>query len=117
MPSPELWNDPERAWAPFAPGPEDPWDRVRVAHLHRRAGFAAPWATLQRDLRDGPEASVDRLLQGEPVGGDGPAAAEFEALADGMATQLSGSATLTRLQAIWLYRMIFTPHPLRERMT
>ena len=25
--------------------------------------------------------------------------------------------TSTGLQAIWLYRMIFTPHPLRERMT
>ncbi len=36
---------------------------------------------------------------------------------DSMAAQLATSAALTDLQAIWLYRMIFTPHPLRERMT
>ena len=36
---------------------------------------------------------------------------------DAMAAQLATSAALTRLQGIWLYRMIFTPHPLRERMT
>jgi uncharacterized protein (DUF1800 family) len=88
-----------------------------VAHLHRRAGFAAPWATLQRGLRDGPAASVDRLLDGEPTTPDGRTAAAFEALAEGMARQLAPSATLTRLQALWLYRMVFTPHPLRERMT
>ena len=34
-----------------------------------------------------------------------------------MAAQLGPSADLEGLQAIWLYRMIFTPHPLRERMT
>ena len=34
-----------------------------------------------------------------------------------MAAKLAPSADLTGLQAIWLYRMIFTPHPLRERMT
>ena len=34
-----------------------------------------------------------------------------------MTAQLGPSADLARIQAIWLYRMIFTPHPLRERMT
>src|SRR5262245_23921117 len=113
----DLLNDPERAWASYEPGPGAPWDLARVAHLHRRAGFAAPWATLQRDLRDGPAASVDRLINGEPTTPDGRTAAAFEALAEGMARQLAPSATLTRLQALWLYRMVFTPHPLRERMT
>ena len=36
---------------------------------------------------------------------------------EAMAGQLAPSADLARIQAIWLYRMIFTPHPLRERMT
>jgi uncharacterized protein (DUF1800 family) len=88
-----------------------------VAHLHRRAGFAAPWAVLQRDLRDGPAASVARLLDGEPLAADGKPASGFESLADEMARQLAPSAALTRLQGIWLYRMVFTGHPLRERMT
>ena len=117
MDTPALMTDPARAWAPFEPCRDDPWDRPRVAHLHRRAGFAAPWATLERDLRDGPEASVERLLHGEATTADGKPAAEFAPLMDEMGRQLAPGATLARLQGIWLYRMIFTPHPLRERMT
>jgi len=70
-----------------------------------------------RDLADGPAAAVDRLLAGSPQSLDGSPAAEFESTIDSMAAQLSTSAALADLQAIWLYRMIFTPHPLRERMT
>ena len=117
MTTPALFNDPERAWAPFEPGRDAPWDRARVAHLHRRAGFSAPWAVLQRDLREGPGPSVERLLNGEPTAADGRPASEFDELADEMARQLAPGAALARLQAIWLYRMVFTGHPLRERMT
>ncbi len=117
MSPPAMSIDPSRAWAPYVPDPGAPWDLARVAHLHRRAGFAAPWAVLQRDLRDGPEASVQRLLDGEATGADGKPASGFEALADEMARQLAPSASLAGLQGIWLYRMISTGHPLRERMT
>jgi uncharacterized protein (DUF1800 family) len=112
-----LLNDPAGAWARFEPTARDPWDLPRVAHLHRRAGFTAPWDVLQRDLQDGPERSIERLLDGAPTTSDGRSAAESDALFDGMAAQLAPSASLTRLQGIWLYRMIFTAHPLRERMT
>lgn len=73
------------AWAPYQPGPGAPWDLRRVVHLHRRAGFAATWAEIQRDLADGPEAAVTRLLEGRARLAGVPA--EFEqravALADG----------------------------------
>jgi uncharacterized protein (DUF1800 family) len=105
------------AWAPFEPTPRDPWDLARVAHLHRRAGFAASWRVLQRDWRDGPSTSIDRLLDGEPQTADGTPAAEFAALMDAMADQFATAGTLRPAQGVWLYRMIFTPHPLRERMT
>jgi uncharacterized protein (DUF1800 family) len=108
---------PDRPWDPYEPTADEPWDLARVAHLHRRAGFAAPWATLQRDLKDGPAAAVDRLLEGEPTAGDGQPASAFDAMLDAMSGQLAPSANLTRLQGIWLYRMVLTPHPLRERMT
>ena len=52
-------------WAPYVPTAEAPWDLRRVVHLHRRAGFAATWAELQRDLKDGPTKSIDRLLKGQ----------------------------------------------------
>ncbi len=112
-----LLDDPTRAWAPFAPGAKSPWNLARVAHLHRRAGFAAPWSILQRDLKDGPVASVDRLLKGEATSGDGQTADEFDTLLDSMNAGVGSDATPTRLQGLWIYRMILTARPLRERMT
>jgi hypothetical protein len=54
-----------RFWAEYQPDPVAPWDRRRVVHLHRRAGFAATWREIERDLTEGPRASIDRLLAGE----------------------------------------------------
>ncbi len=109
--------DPLQCWSRYEPDDSAPWNLARVAHLHRRAGFAAPWSVLQRDLKEGPDASLERLILGESTSSDGTTAAEFATLHNGLATQLGGNAEATRLQAIWLYRMIFTPHPLLERMT
>jgi hypothetical protein len=52
-------------WAPYVPDEPMPWHLRRVVHLHRRAGFAATWDGLQRNLKDGPEASIDRLRKGK----------------------------------------------------
>ncbi len=51
-------------WASYVPDSQAPWDLRRVVHLHRRTGFAATWDEIQRDLKDGPEASINRLLEG-----------------------------------------------------
>jgi uncharacterized protein (DUF1800 family) len=88
-----------------------------VAHLHRRAGFAASFRVLERDLKEGPNAAVDRLLVGESVAGDGQPTEEFARFHDNAAARLASANNLPRLQGHWLYRMIFTPHPLLERMT
>lgn len=117
MSTPELMRDPVRAWAVYHPDRSTPWDLGRVAHLHRRAGFAASWSVLQRDLDEGPEASIQRLLVGEGESLDGQSAADFERNADRMATTVGGGGELRPLQSAWLYRMVHTPHPLRERMT
>jgi uncharacterized protein (DUF1800 family) len=106
----ELLSDPSRAWSAYAPTDANPWNLAKVAHLHRRAGFRAPWNTLKRDLAEGPEASINRLLHGED-------AERFDAEMDAMAARFAASGNLKRLQGTWLYRMIYTPYPLRERMT
>ncbi len=72
-----LFDDPGRAWEPYRPGPEAPWDAARVAHLHRRAGLGATWGQLQRDLRDGFEPSLRRILDGEPEGRAASRPSEF----------------------------------------
>ena len=64
MSSPANDWDPKELWAAYAPNAHAPWDLLRVVHLHRRAGFAATWSELKRDLRDGPDKSIDRLLAG-----------------------------------------------------
>ena len=112
-----LMDDPARAWSAFEPTADRPWDLGSVVHLHRRAGFAAPWAILARDLADGPKLAIDRLLEGEPTSGDGQSAAEFASLLDSMGERLGSGAAPNRLRGIWLYRMIHTPRPLLERMT
>ena len=62
-PSTSDW-DPKNVWAPYAPDGKAPWNLRRVVHLHRRAGFGVTWGDIQRDLKDGPEASLDHILTG-----------------------------------------------------
>jgi uncharacterized protein (DUF1800 family) len=102
-------------WPRYEPTAAAPWNLQRVVHLHRRAAFAAPWKTLQRDLTDGPRPSIDRLLAGEADGG--MAATEFEPLARSIGDAAAASENPSRLKAWWLYRMLMSPDPLAERLT
>ncbi len=101
-------------WAPYAPDDKAPWDLRRVVHLHRRAGFAAGWAELQRDLKDGPGPSVDRVLKG--ASGAHPPG-DFTATAELLADSAVASADINRLKAAWFYRMVFGPDALGEKLT
>jgi hypothetical protein len=101
----------EGPWAPFEPTARDPWDLGKVAHLHRRAGFGATWPELRRDLRDGPAASVDRLL-------NPPAASTDETqVLDSLRQGVVSSGDGERLKAWWLYRALYDRDPLREKLT
>jgi uncharacterized protein (DUF1800 family) len=103
------------AWAPYVPGKEAPWNLRRVVHLHRRAGFGATWDEIQRDLADGPRASVDRLLAGKARVQGVPQ--DFEATAAVLAEAAVAAHDAGRLKAWWVYRMLFGPDPLAERLT
>src|SRR5207237_5994371 len=89
-------------------------DRRRVVHLHRRAGFAASWDELQRDLADGPVKSVERLLKGS-AGPHTPG--DFAATADLLGDSAVAAGGIGRLKAWWLFRMVFGPDPLGEKLT
>jgi uncharacterized protein (DUF1800 family) len=101
-------------WAPYTPDSGAPWDLRRVVHLHRRAGFAASWDELQRDLRDGPAASVGRLLDGKA---NAHVPADFAATADLLAEAAVAADDIGRLRAWWFCRMLFGPDPLGEKLT
>jgi uncharacterized protein (DUF1800 family) len=104
-------------WAPYEPSAEAPWNLRRVVHLHRRAGFAASWPEIERDLKEGPEASVTRLLEGKTRPAGAPEPDEFERISTVLGDAAIASSDAGRLKAWWFYRLLFSPDPLGERLT
>jgi uncharacterized protein (DUF1800 family) len=104
----------DRPWTPYLPHAAAPWDLGRVVRLRRRAGFAATWDEIRRDLDDGPEASVGRLLSGTARIRGVPQ--DFEETAAALAESAVSAGDAGRLKAWWVYRMLFGPDPLGERL-
>jgi len=102
-------------WVPYVPSDAAPWNLARVVHLHRRAGFAATWAEIQRDLHDGPQASVTRVLAGK-TRLDGTIG-DFESVSQALAESAASTSMADRLKAWWVFRMLFSPDPLGEQLT
>jgi hypothetical protein len=102
------------SWAPYVPDEQAPWNLRRVVHLHRRAGFAATWGEIQRDLKDGPQISLDRVLAGKSATDGVPE--EFQKTADLLGESAATSRDPARLKAWWVYRMMFGPDPLTEHL-
>ncbi len=100
------------SWARWKPTKEQPWNLKRVVHLHRRAGFGATWAEIQRDINDGPDAAIDRVLRG--IVDSKPA--RFPPLIQGIGDAAVGSNNPERLKAWWLLRMLVAECPLREKL-
>lgn len=100
-------GDPASAWAPYQPGQGRPWDLKAAGHLYRRAGFGANWSELDLALREGPEKTIDRLLQPGKAGLESFNREEDSFENPGQPDELRGS---------WLRRMIGTPGQLAEKM-
>jgi uncharacterized protein (DUF1800 family) len=103
--------DPAWAWARYRPDAQRPWTLALAGHLYRRGAFGANWPQLQQALRDGPQKTIDRLLE--------PEADEqtFNRTYDGYDTRAAGGESADNLRAWWLRRMIDTPDSLVEKMT
>jgi hypothetical protein len=105
--------DPAEAWQPWRPTAADPWGRKWAAHLYRRAAFGPNRDELKEAERLGVEGTLDLLLQGKPRAEElrqtltdvGRLAADRD---DGGGAQLRGW---------WLYCMLHSGHPLREKLT
>jgi uncharacterized protein (DUF1800 family) len=111
-PDPSKPGDP---WARYVPDADAPWDLRRVVHLHRRAGLAATWDEIRRDLKDGPGPSIDRLLAGKARARGVPDG--FAAFADRLADLALAAPEPNRLRGWWVFRMLCGPDPLTERLT
>jgi uncharacterized protein (DUF1800 family) len=102
--------DRDWAWQPYRPSDASPWDVKKAGHLHRRAGFGADLGELESTVGLGPERAIDRLLEGRPD-------AAGDSLWATMSHATSQNNAGDQLPALWLYRMLYTTHPLRERLT
>src|SRR5256885_2003914 len=103
--------DPRWAWDTYQPSQKEPWDVRKVGHLYRRATFGATLPELEAALQDGPENTIGRLLRG------GPGQEKFDEQMAEMAKSISRVNNPQQLRAWWLYRMVFSAHPLREKLT
>jgi uncharacterized protein (DUF1800 family) len=103
--------DPRWVWEPYKPSDQSPWDIRKAGHLYRRAAFGASWSDLQVAVKIGPDKTIDLLLNG------GPGQDEFARLTQPLADSIARSNDAVHLPAWWLYRMLYTPHPLREKLT
>src|SRR5262245_45831682 len=99
------------AWQPYQPSDKAPWDLRRAGYLYRRAAFGATMSELEAALKDGPEKTVDNLLAG------GPGQEQFDADTTKLADSITRANNGQQISAWWLYRMLYTPHPLREKLT
>ncbi len=103
--------DPDWAWQTYEPSAQNPWNLQKVGHLYRRAALGARWDELQQGLQLGPHKLIDRLLRG------GEQTAEFDRETHAWGQTIRTANNGTQAPAWWLWRMLRTPHPLREKMT
>ena len=102
---------PDTAWEPFFPGRTNRWDETKVGHLYRRAAFGASWGTIEHGLDESPEELVNRLIEG------GEQQTQFDADIASLQSGVLESNDPKQAQALWMHRLLESPHPLLERMT
>ncbi len=89
--------------------------RERLAHLHRRLGFGATQAELDRDEKLGFNRALDRLIDYEDVN------EEFDVSPYEFCWRTSEKAEADvgtyRFRAWWAFRMMATQRPLQEKLT
>src|SRR5262245_57944206 len=102
--------DPTAAWQPWAPAVNE-WSVKWTAHLFRRAGFGASPEELERAVKEGYTATLERFLQG------GPETSKRDAMLADVGEVLAKDAEPNKIRGWWLYAMLHSGHPLREKLT
>ena len=102
-------SDPTWAWARYEPDAGRPWDTRQAAHLLRRAGFGPNLSEIDQAKSNGPQKTIDRLIQP-----NGDLAAFEEMYAD---YERAAEGKFDSLRAWWLRRLLVTPFPLLEKLT
>jgi len=102
-------------WKPYKPNDSLPWNFDRAKHLLRRATLGPTWSELQRAVEEGPGKTLERIFAADcRIEG---LRADFDEMSQVIGDAAAGSNSGDRLKAWWFFHMLFTPDPLRERMT
>jgi hypothetical protein len=103
--------DADREWQAWQPDAGQPFDRKWVGHLYRRAAFGANLDELRAAENRGLGPTLDLLLRGEP---------DCDELLPALLTAGQFTAAVDQpgqLRGWWLYCMLHSGHPLREKLT
>ena len=103
--------DPQWAWQEYAADSAESVGRAKPGICCAGVAFGTNHADLQLALTAGPRLAIDRLLQG------GPNQATFEQQSNALLPGIRDGNNGQLATAWWLYRMLYTPHPLREKLT
>lgn len=103
----------------YRPGSRNPWDERRAAHLARRAGFGAYGEELDELVRMGFDDAVEHFLDvpDEDPELDHAIAAvgnDLDVLNAPVSTHYLDD--VERLKKWWVFRMVATRYPLREKL-
>src|SRR5262245_22959084 len=104
--------DPVEAWRPWEPTAADPWGRKWAAHLYRRAAFGASREDLLEADRLGHRGTLDLLLKGRPYVKE-----VLQTIVDVGNITAAHDDGGELLVGWWLYCMLHSGHPLREKLT
>ncbi|HKB40575.1 MAG TPA: DUF1800 domain-containing protein, partial [Gemmataceae bacterium] len=103
--------DPAEVWKPWKPDAKDPWDLKWAGHLYRRAAFGAGLVELRQAVAQGLPATLDRLFDGDPK------ADERLKFLVRTGDLIARRGEATGLRGWWLYTMLHSLYPLREKLT
>lgn len=112
---------PTLAWEPWQPKPGE-WNTKWAGHLYRRAGFGASQTELKQAVENGHEKTLELFLNGQPIAKSLTSFLENEGLKiarnyNPNSFAFDGGPQPNDLRAWWLYCMLFSGHPLREKTT
>jgi hypothetical protein len=115
--------DPVKAWEPWEPTQDEPWDLKWAAHLYRRAAFGGSPAEHKAALKAGHKKTIDLLMNGELsaknfldfIKSGGRDVAKVKQ--PNPQEQMFAPREPSELREWWLGVMLMYGHPLREKMT
>jgi uncharacterized protein (DUF1800 family) len=128
---------------PYRPSAEDPFDRVKAAHLLSRAGFGGTEAEIERVMQLGPQDAIDWLCDFPDAPAEEQSQTDVPDLSSidgyprnfkeiqqkyrGMTPeermqyrqqlQRANREAVNETSAWWLKRMAYGPYPLQEKLT